>query len=173
MESFLNEFGSSSLAFVTAVVAGAGLPYAVARRSQSEKRVEIAVLLISLAVVGAVAGVLGGMSRVGVVGDITAAFLGIIGAAAAFLFGIDRSRGLIGSFSAVALALSLGIGFFGGAKARLIPEDHRALRSACVKAFSDADLLSNETAYRRFHAVLSGPCSRAMTWHLPAEKNLN
>ena len=68
-------------------------------------------LIAGLAMLGCISGYLGGLSRTAAVGEIIPAALALAGGAAAYLFGADRSKGLIASICALALGLSLFLGF--------------------------------------------------------------
>jgi hypothetical protein len=59
----------------------------------------------------------------GVVGDVIPAALALVGGVAAYLFGVDRSKGLVASFCAAAFALSLGIGYAAGAGNRCVTDN--------------------------------------------------
>ena len=126
----------------------------------------LACLVFALALVGACAGVAGGMSRSAAVGDIIPAFLGFLGVVAVYLFGIDQSRGVIASYGAVAISVALMIGYTAGSIKRATPEDHRKIRSICAEAYIDADLLRDDKAFERFRNKMGKWCDASMSWRI-------
>lgn len=121
---------------------------------------------MSLAIVGACAGTAGGMSREAAVGSIIPAFLGLLGGLSIYLFGVDRSKGLIASFGVASMALSLIAAYTFGAKIRGTVEDHREIRAICAKAYTDGDLLGNTDAFEKFRAQLGMVCDLSMGWDI-------
>lgn len=154
------------LIFGASVVVGTIIPLLLAIMFQREKSLEIAVILIVLSIVGACAGLAGGMSRIGAVGSIIPAFLGLLGGLSIYLFGVDRSKGLISSFGAAALSLSLIVSYTAGSQFRNIGDDHREIRSICAGAYTDWELLSNQAAFEKFRERLGGLCDRSMSWNV-------
>ncbi len=152
--------------FCLSVVAGTVVPLALASLVQREKIKEIGMILVALSMIGASAGLAGGMSRVGAVGSIIPAFLGMLGGLSIYLFGVDRSNGLIASFGAVALSLSLIFAYTAGSQFRNIGDDHREIRSICAGAYTDHQLLSDEPAFKKFHDRFGALCDQSMSWHI-------
>jgi len=152
--------------FVASAVLGVVLPVLLAFIVQSTRQLEVIVILVSLSIVGSVAGVAGGLSQEPSVGTIIPAFLGLLGGVAVYLFGADQSRGLITSFGAAALALSLIIGFIKGAEKRNYVVETVRARDVCVEAFLNADLMANDSAFERFNdAIGKKTCiPKILTW---------
>ena len=121
-------------------------------------------LLVALSLMGSCAGLAGGMSRDSAVEDIIPVFLGLVGAVAVYLFGLDRSRGVIASLGLTALTVALLISYASAAEQRNVSEDHRNLRAHCARAYTDAELLQNKVAYSVFEAKLGNQCSKALCW---------
>lgn len=123
-------------------------------------------LLLALALVGASAGLAGGMSRSPAVGEIIPAVLSLLGGVAVYLFGVNQSKGLTASFGAAALAISLLLSYAAGSIFRATPEDHREVRGLCAAAYTNADLLKDEAAFTRFREKMGKWCDKAMNWRL-------
>ena len=154
--------------FLVAAIVGALIPLSISFVSYRSDWKINGTLLTTLALVGASAGIAGGMSRTGVVGDIVPAFLGLLGAVAVYLFGVDRSKGVIASFGAVALSISLVSGYGLSAEYRATHiSDYREIRAICATAYSDADLLSDSSALDTFESKLGEFCKGVLKWHLP------
>lgn len=160
--SILGIFGAS-------VLIGSIAPFTLSLAVQRDRKLEIAIVLVVLSIVGSCAGLAGGMSRIGAVGSIIPAFLGLLGGLSIYLFGVDRSKGLIASFGTAALSLSLIISYTAGAQFRNIGDDHRDIRSICAAAYIDWELLSNDAAFDKFHKRLGDLCYRSMNWHITTE----
>jgi hypothetical protein len=154
------------LMFGASVCVGTIVPLLLAIAVQRERSFEITVILVVLSIVGACAGLAGGMSRVGAVGSIIPAFLGLLGGLSIYLFGVDRSKGLISSFGAAALSLSLIVSYTAGSQFRNIGDDHRDIRSICATAYTDWELLSNQVAFDKFRERLGELCDRSMSWNV-------
>lgn len=131
-------------------------------RENGETLRTIVVLALGLAVLGAVSGVAGGMSRESAVGDIIPAALALVGGVAIYVFGADTSKGLISSCSAVAFAISLGVGYAGGAEMRSEGDFARTTHDFCLAELSDPDLLGDDKAYCRFLSVFGETCASAI-----------
>ena len=122
----------------------------------------------ALALIGSAVGVAGGMSRIGVVGDIVPAVLGLLGVVAVYLFGIDRSKGVIASIGAVALAISFVSSYALASQFRgQESSDPRGIRSICAEAYSNPALIGNPVALENFENKLGWYCERVMSWHIP------
>lgn len=152
--------------FSLSVIMGFVVPLVLALLLQKNSRKEIAIILIVLALIGACSGTAGGMSRVGAVGSIIPAFLGLLGGMSIYLFGVDRSKGLVASFGAASLSISLLVSYTLLSQYRNIGDDHRDIRSICAKAYTDHYLLSNEEAFKKFDERLGKLCNRSMKWHI-------
>ena len=88
-------------------------------------------LVASLATVGGLCGYLGGASRVGTVGDIVPAFIGLLAGLAAFLFGSNSTHREIVTLSVLGFSAVLFFGFAYGAKVREDAEFNRSFVAAC------------------------------------------
>ncbi len=152
--------------FIVSTLVGFLVPFGLASLWQRTALKEMGVIFMSLALIGACAGTSGGMSRVGAAGSIIPAFLGLLGGLSIYLFGVDRSKGLIASFGASAIALSLIVSYTLGANYRNVGDDHRDIRAICAKAYTDPDLLSNAAAFEKFRERLDGFCVDAMAWNI-------
>jgi len=151
--------------FAAATAGGFLVPFVLIVAWQRSAMKEASAILIALALIGASAGTAGGMSRVGAVGSIVPAFLGLLGGLSLYLFGLDRSKGLIASFGAVAISLALIISYSLGAKQRNIADDHRDIRAICAQAYTNQKLLSDVVAYAEFRRRLGDPfCNDAVNW---------
>ena len=154
--------------FVVAALLGGFVPVLLSLLSDKGNWRTTATLLGALSLVGAAAGIAGGMSRTGVVGDIVPAFLGLLGAVAIYLFGVDRSRGVVVSFGAVALSISLVSGYALAAQYRnSSSSDFRELRTICAEAYTNVDLLSNPQALEFFEKKFDNQCDNVLNWRVP------
>ena len=97
------------------------------------------------------------------------AFLGLLGAVAVYLFGVDRSKGVIASFGAVALSIALVSGYGLSTQYRVTHiSDYREIRNICATAYSNAELLNHSSAFDTFKANKLGKyCEGVLKWHLP------
>ena len=154
------------LRFVVSSLIGFLVPFIIAAIWQRTALKELAAILLSLSLIGACAGIAGGMSRVGAVGSIIPAFLGLLGGLSIYLFGIDRSKGLVASFGASAISISLLVSYTMGASYRNLGDDHRDIRSYCAKAYTDPELLTDESAFQKFRARMGKHCDLSMSWDI-------
>lgn len=127
--------------------------------SKPEERKGLIILIFGLATLGAVAGIAGGTSRVGVVGDIIPAALALVGAVAAYLFGIDRSQGLIASFCAAAFALALGVGYAAGAGNRQVADNKAENVEFCRSLFAQSEVWKDDRAFCRVATIFGEQCN--------------
>ena len=160
--------------FLLASFVGLTVPFIVAllfRRTISEVDANWLTHLITLgalSLVGAAAGISGGMSRAPAVGDIIPAFLGLLGGVSMYLFSANTRRGTFASLCSAVLAISLVFGFAFASKYRNDrSDDYRELRAICADAYTDADLLGNSEAFTRFSAKMGGLCEGTMNWSIP------
>ncbi|MGX0904785.1 hypothetical protein ACSSV8_003379 [Roseovarius sp. MBR-79] len=160
------------LIFTASVAVGSIVPFILSLFVQRDRSFEIGVILVVLSIVGACTGLAGGMSRVGAVGSIIPAFLGLLGGLSIYLFGIDRTKGLIASFGAAALSLALIISYTAGSQFRNIGDDHRDIRSICANAYTDWELISNQVAFEKFRERLGALCDSSMSWHVAGRGSL-
>lgn len=123
------------------------------------ERKSLFVLIFGLATLGAVAGVAGGTSRVGVVGDIIPAALALTGGVATYLFGVDPSKGLVASLCAAAFALALGLGYATGAGTRGITDNKAANLEFCRALYLNADIWGDDRAFCRVTSIFGEQCN--------------
>lgn len=119
-------------------------------------------LIMGAAFLGSASGYAGGLSRVGVVGDIIPAALALAGGVSAYLFGVDRSQGVIASVVATAFGLSLVVSFSAGAERRSHFDLFGHLRSTCYSSMSDGNLLGDKEAFCRYSKIMGETCLKAL-----------
>jgi hypothetical protein len=117
------------------------------------------ITLFGLASIGATVGIIGGLSRVGVVGEIMAATLGLLGAVAVWIFAADHSKGTIVSVCVITFSLSLFIGYFEGASRRPFPESYIFWRKHCADKFADKDLINDPKTFAIMDHSIGKLCS--------------
>lgn len=127
--------------------------------AKPEERKSLYVLIFGLAALGAVAGVAGGTSRVGVVGDVIPAALALVGGVAAYLFGVDRSQGLVASFCAAAFALALGVGYATGAGNRAVTDNKGENLEFCRALFAQPEVWKDDRAFCRVATIFGDQCN--------------
>ncbi len=127
-----------------------------------EDRKTLLPLMFGLAILGTIAGLAGGTSRVGVVGDIVPAALTLIGSVSVYVFGVKPERGLVVSFSAAAFALSLGLGYAAGAGKRGPIDAYDRRVAFCESLLSDANILSSDIAMYRIAVLHGETCSNVL-----------
>lgn len=162
----MNHVASILYIFGISVAVGGIVPLLLIVLYQRSQLRELAIIVFVLAIVGACAGLAGGMSRVGAVGSIIPAFLGLLGGLSIYLFGLDRSKGLVASLGAAALSLALIVSYTAGSQFRNVGDDHRDIRSRCAEAYTDSKLLADDRAFTRFRERLGALCDRSMNWHV-------
>lgn len=112
---------------------------AILQRRNLRKAVPvIAVIVFTLALTGVVAGYSGGISRVGVVGNLVPAILGLLGGVVIYLFGVDQSKGLIGSIATAALVTGFFLGYSYGAEKRSALDVGVDQRAFCAEVFGNS-----------------------------------
>ncbi|WP_102959551.1 hypothetical protein [Mangrovicella endophytica] len=108
----------------------------------AEQRWPALLVFVGLAALATTAGMTGGLSRVGVVGNIISATLGLMGGLAAYLFASDRSKGSIVSICAAVFSLALFASYFDAAGRRAKPERYAYWRGECMRIYTDEKLLT-------------------------------
>lgn len=157
-----------AILFAAAAALGGSVPTLISLFFDRNDWQTTVTLLGALALVGASAGIAGGMSRTGVVGDIVPAFLGLLGVIAVYLFGVDRSRGVVASLGAVALSLSLVTGYALASQYRNShSSDYREIRTICADAYTNPALISDPDALRAFEEKFKGYCPDVLKWQVP------
>lgn len=101
--------------------------------------------LVALSLVGAVAGYTGGLSRVGVVGEVIPAALSIIGGLAIYLFGVKKVESGILPIAVIAFAGSLFIGFAESANKRAHAESFGLIEQKCFNLYLNIETLSSDS----------------------------
>ena len=139
--------------------------------SPSEKLASMLGLIAGVSMLGLVSGYAGGLSRTAAVGDIIPAALALAGGAAAYLFGIDRSKGIIASICALAFGLSLFLGFTSSAIKRGSVEAFQNHLAFCRDVLSDADILSHDEAFVRVVSLYGQSCAGVMAAELAIARN--
>lgn len=155
---------SNIFLFLSSAAVGCFLPLLVAfLYSEKSKWSELAILICGLSFLGAAAGFAGGMSRVGVVGEVVAASLALAGGVSAYLFGVDRSKGTIASLGAAAFAIALIAAFSAGSENRVATERYALARDNCYKLLTDGDFVGNRDAMCVYARTLSSICASVLT----------
>ncbi|GAA0782147.1 hypothetical protein E1180_21830 [Roseibium denhamense] len=118
---------------------------------------QIFVVLLGLTALGATVGVLGGLSREGAVGEITAAVLGLLGGVVVWIFATDLHKkadsdsqphsGALVSVCVFAFSLSLFLSYIQASQRRADPERFLFWRAQCVEMFSDQDKLTDPLTF--------------------------
>ncbi len=161
----------STLALIFVGTCVATLLFAMALSPKDNWRALLG-LISGLAMLGCISGYMGGLSRTSAVGDIIPAALAIAGGAAAYLFGADRSKGLIASICALALGLSLFLGFSTSAVKRGKVEAFQAHLTFCRQILSDADIMSDTDAFVRVISLHGESCAGVISAELAIARNL-
>lgn len=107
-------------------------------------------MLFLMSYLGLAVGILGGWSRIGVVGDVITAVLGFFGGLTVYLFDRNKARTFAIIPSVLAFTVSVFVGYQLGAEVRNPIERSLAYRDMCMAAFSNSDVLTTEDAYCRF-----------------------
>lgn len=130
----------AAIAFaLMAFVAGAVLP---------KSRIRILLpMLLGFAVIGAVAGLVGGNSRQGVVGDIIPAAITFVGSLSLYLFGKNVGQGMFAAFCAATFVFALGLGYSSGAQKRQAHDRFTQASGFCFETFADAALVKDARAF--------------------------
>jgi hypothetical protein len=159
-EPFVVQIQADLPAFlVAAIVPGLLLSLASVFFVSKEARVTLTILIMTVSTLGAVAGFAGGLSRVGVVGDVIPAALTLLGGLSVYLFGADRSKGVVVSLCSASFALALLLGYSTGTGRRTSIEHYETAQKVCFDAFTNSGLLANSEAFCRFSEALKDICS--------------
>lgn len=159
------------LYFLYASIAGFILPFLAAIFFQKENRVQVILVLAALSILGACAGVAGGLSREPAVGTIIPAIIGLMGGVSTYIFGTNTSRGLIASFAATSLSIALFVGFTIGSIHRSSSMEYTDLRKLCAEVYSDYKFMSDPGALENFNKIfdIEGKgrnCKSVLKWNL-------
>jgi len=98
-------------------------------------------MIIAISLVGSTAGFSGGMSRVGVVGEIVPAALSLIGGLSLYLFGVKEVKTLFLPISVSVFAVTLVVGFSAGANNREKRQTFELIQKHCLELFMAHDLM--------------------------------
>lgn len=161
----------STLALIFVGTCVATLVFALLLSAKEDWRTLLG-LIAGLAMLGCISGYLGGLARESTVGQVIPAALALAGGAAAYLFGTDRSKGLIASICALALGLSLFLGFVTSAVKRGKVEAFQAHVSFCRDLFGNADMMTDDEAFVRVISLHGESCAGAIAADLAVARNL-
>lgn len=165
--------GVSTLNVLLSAILGFIGPWYVLKKIDREKLREGTIILGGICIVGATAGVLGGLSRVGVVGTVIPAFLSLIGSVSIYFFGLDRARGLLVSFGATGLSISLFFAYLLGSIERNESQKIRDIQSFCLDSYSNPNLLGSDGKLEQFERFFGAECRRQVLWLDNASKHLS
>lgn len=110
----------------------------------------LSLLMLGVGVLGAAAGLAGGQSRTGVVGEIIPAAFVLLGGVSAYLFGVTPQRAPVVALTTIGFAVTLFAGFHSGSWRRTFAEEQRELRTICLKAMTDGAFVAQTAAFDRF-----------------------
>ncbi|WAP66978.1 hypothetical protein [Jiella pelagia] len=102
----------------------------------------ISIPLLSVCLLGIVAGYSGGNSRVSAVGDIIPAALSILAGLSLYLFGVETKNNLSISFLVIGFVSSIYVGFTLGAMNREKRQNFEMIFSSCNTLYYDKDAAS-------------------------------
>lgn len=94
----------------------------------------------ALAMLGATAGIVGGLSRVGIAGQVIPAALTFVGGVSLYLFSERREQTGIVGIGVTCLVATLFFGYITGAQLRDGPDRLAFWRTTCVAIYSDTSL---------------------------------
>jgi hypothetical protein len=128
----------------------------------------LSLLTLGVGVLGAAAGLAGGQSRTGVVGEIIPAAFVLLGGVSAYLFGVTPQRAPVVALTTIGFAVTLFAGFHSGSWRRTYVEEERELRTVCIKAMTDGAFVAQTAAFQRFWAAME---TRKTASAIPADEN--
>lgn len=108
-----------------------------------EQRWGCAIVILGIVALGATVGLHGGLSRVGVVGQIMAAVLGLLGGLVLWFFAVNRADGPIASIVVLALSASVFLAYREGYRFRVAIDTYEFWRDACTEAYLHGDLTTS------------------------------
>jgi hypothetical protein len=114
----------------------------------------LSLLMLGVGVLGSAAGLAGGQSRTGVVGEIIPAAFVLIGGVSAYLFGVSPARAPVVALTTIGFAVTLFAGFHSGSWRRNYAEEERELRTVCIKAMTDGAFVAQTAAFQRFWSAM-------------------
>lgn len=162
--TWVDQLGRDVPPLLASIIVAAGVVLALSFfLVRPEDRTRVAVLVLGVAVIGAVAGFAGGTSRTGVVGEVIPAALALLGGGlAVYLFGVDLSKGTLASVCAGAFALALGLGYTMGAGTRGPSERYATWTEACRDVFMAHETLASDPATNRAIRFFGEPCKELL-----------
>ena len=116
---------------------------------------------MTLALTGVISGYAGGLSRVGVVGDLVPAILALLGGVVIHLFGVDPSRGLIASFATAALVAGFFLGYAHGANKRDVLDSVSDRKTFCREVFATNGIYGRPESLGILFGDFREPCLKA------------
>jgi len=123
--------------------------------------VEAAVVLFSIALIGAMVGDLSGSSQESIAGQLVPAILTLLGVVAVYLFGKKHDETGLVSLAVLAFIVTLTI-CYSHALAR--KNDKNAF-TFCRDKYSDAAILADPKIVERFNAIFGGYCEPVIGRH--------
>ena len=172
MMSFLQSLGTLIIPFETLVFSCAvtsifvWLARVLVDKSINGERLEYFILVLTIAVLGGVAGYAGGLSRIGVVGDVIPAALSLVGGLSIYIFGINKERNVSVALLVVCFALSLFITYALSANLRADGEKYQKIVEYCTKIYGDPAIYKDQQILNLANTVnwdMCGPAIRALT----------
>lgn len=151
----------SATTFLGWLLLAAGLPasivtLATAPWMEKALRLQVFLLLLAVGMIGALVGGTGGMSRVGVVGDLVPAALTTLGAATVYLFSQDRPQGSLVSLSVICFCVAMGFSYSLNANLR----GNIETRQMCIDIFSNPEIIGNSAALQVASSSFGPTCEQ-------------
>lgn len=103
------------------------------------ERLSFAIVTLGIVALGATVGLHGGLSRIGVVGQIMAAVLGLLGGLVLWIFSVKREDGPVASVLVLALSLSIFLAYREGSRLRLSVDTYEFWRTNCTEIYLSID----------------------------------
>lgn len=153
MLTFLSTFAFIVIGVTTAIV------LLFWRFIAPKQRLGFAIVILGITALGATVGMNGGFSRVGAVGQIMSAVLGLVGGLVVWLFAVDKSKGPVASVVVLALSLSIFIGYDQGVGYRAYSQTYIYWRDNCVSAYIDGDIHKDPGKFALIDPVIGELCA--------------
>lgn len=120
----------------------------------SRPRRQLILLAVALSMLGATAGMIGGLSRIGAAGQIVSAALSLIGGVAILLFTVRKPTENAGTaIATISFVVALFFGFVYGAKLRDHADRRAFWSSECIRIILEADLTERPFLDANFGAL--------------------
>lgn len=131
--------------------------------------------IIAVTILGGITGYIGGMSRVGVVGQIMPAALGLLGAISIYIFGVKNAPNPVTFILVIGFSGSLFVGYVKGADVRSHDDSWSGYLESCKTLFFDPDVLKDEKTRvavvemhgKRCMHLLNGEFNEATSFNSP------